>query len=202
MRFSTATASHRKNSEDRLSVIQLGDGWVIAVADGTGGISGGAQAAELFIAGVERFARDDRGIGDPAAWVDLLEAIDAEIDASPSGGETTGVALAVTSTGHLVGASCGDGRAWFMTRDTAHELTSNQRRAPRLGTGRAVVEPFSSHAYGTLVIGTDGLFDYVAIDAIRSSVAHGADAEALIALVRDRHRILPDDVAVVVAWLD
>jgi serine/threonine protein phosphatase PrpC len=84
------------------------------------------------------------------------------------------------------------------------ELTSGQSHRPRLGTGRASVQPFGAEARGVLVAATDGLFDYINLNEMTNAVrAESADAgDALIRLVLDRHKALPDDVAIVVGWLD
>jgi len=185
-------------------VLPVQAGWIVCIADGTGGISGGAAAAELFITGVRRAALQSRfDLADPATWATLVEALDDEIAAEPHAGETTGIALAITS-GLVVGASCGDSRAWLSTRTGWQDLTSRQSRRPRLGTGRASAQSFSAVACGTLVVGTDGLFDHVNAEHMTRAVVGGSDtaADALVRLVLDRHRSPPDDIAVVVGWLD
>jgi serine/threonine protein phosphatase PrpC len=203
MRFAAAAASFREKTEDRTLVLRVGDHCIIAVADGSGGMTGGGTAAEMFVAGIKR-ASDSRDIDfdDPSAWVALLKMLDEEIERLPLAGETTGIALAVTPRS-VVGASAGDSRAWLFA-ENSYELTRNQTRKPRFGTGRAEPRPFTGPARGTLVVGTDGLFDYAAVDDIRAMtrVASQHTADALVELPRARTRALPDDVAVVVAWLD
>jgi serine/threonine protein phosphatase PrpC len=185
-------------------VLPVPAGWIVCVADGTGGSSGGAEAADLFISGIQRASGSITfHMGEPAAWVALFEALDAEIARAPLAGETTGVALAVVS-GSVVGASCGNSRAYLSTQAGLRELTSGQSHRPRLGTGRASVQPFSAEAHGVLVAATDGLFDHVNPADVTNAVrAESADpGDALIRLVLDRHKALPDDVAIVVGWLD
>ena len=203
-RFATAADSFRVRSEDRVVVLRAGEADVVCVADGSGGMSGAANAAEMFVSGVKRNVDDGNvKLTDAAAWVSLLEALDAEIKRHPFAGETTGIALAVTATA-VVGASVGDSRAWLFA-DSAQELTEEQVRTPRLGTGHAVPKSFAAPAHGRLVVGTDGLFDHASIDDIsaivRTSQSYDA-ADALIGLLRARFRTLPDDVAVVIGWLD
>jgi serine/threonine protein phosphatase PrpC len=203
MRFAAATASFREKTEDRTLVLPVGEHWVVGIADGSGGMAGAAKAAEIFVAGLRRLV-DSRAVNldDPSVWVALLKTLDDEIELHPLAGETTAIALAVTPTS-VVGASAGDSRAWLFT-DRSYELTKDQARKPRLGTGRAVPKPFTAQARGTLVAGTDGLFDYAAIDDIRAIALAGAQdaADALVQLPRARSRALPDDVAVVIGWLD
>jgi serine/threonine protein phosphatase PrpC len=205
-RFATAAASSRGATEDRATVVPIDVGWLVCVADGVGGIAGGAKAADLFVAGVQRTAcRAGFDLTSPAAWIALLQDLDHEIAVDPMAGETTGIALAVTS-GLIVGASCGDSRALLSTSTGWQDLTSQQRRKPRLGTGQACALPFTAEAHGTLVVGTDGLFDYIKLDDISRTVLHASESEdaadGLIRLVLDRYRTPPDDIAIVVGCLD
>ncbi|MCC7000051.1 MAG: hypothetical protein IT370_35960 [Deltaproteobacteria bacterium] len=198
-RFETAAASPRESSEDRHLVMQVGDAWVIAVADGTGGISGGARAADLVIAGVRDSAtQPGLDVASASAWTGLLLELDRSISAEARAGETTGVVLAVTSD-LVIGASCGDSRAYLIDPAGAHELTRDQQRKPRLGSGRALPRPFAAGAAGTLLVASDGLFDYVSIAAIRDTVVRGGSglASALVELVVARCRQLPDDIVVI-----
>jgi serine/threonine protein phosphatase PrpC len=203
--FATAAVSYRERTEDRTLVFRVGDDWVICVADGTGGASGAALAAEMFVAGVRR-AVDERGleIRDPDAFVALLEDLDHEIKRHPTASETTGIALTVTPTS-IGGASVGDSRAWLFTAEDAIELTADQVRKPRLGSGAALPRSFATNAKGTLVVGTDGLFDNAPIADIAAVTRAGLPAvaaEALVNHLRGRFRTLPDDIAVVVGRLD
>jgi len=202
--FVTAAASFRVDSDDRAVAFPLGTDWVVCVADGTGGAAGAAAAAAMFVDSAQGTVRGGAfSLGEPAAWVRLLEDIDREIARHPAAGETTGIALAVTG-GAVVGASAGDSRAWVFGAG-ATELTGDQVRKPRLGTGRAQPRSFSAPASGTLVVGTDGLFDHAALADIAAiaQAPPSADAgNALIGLLRARYRQLPDDVAVVIGWLD
>jgi serine/threonine protein phosphatase PrpC len=201
--FATSAASYRENTQDRALVFDVGDASIVCVADGTGGVSGGAQAAELFIAGVRQAGEQhtfDLTCADN--WTALFTALDHEIERDVHAGETTGIAIAITPTA-LVGASAGDSQAWLAGRDGWHELTERQIRKARLGTGRAQAQSFSARPSGTLLLATDGLFDYVKFDDIANvlrAAPHDA-AEALVQLLRAHFQKLADDVAVVVANL-
>ncbi len=202
-RFTIATDSHRANTEDRAMVLPVEDGAILCIADGTGGLPGGARAAELFVERVRCAAlAPSFAQGDPDAWSALLESIDIHIAADRMAGETTGIAIAVIEN-RLVGASSGDSRAYLVAASGWRELTAGQCRKPRLGTGRARPKSFEAKARGVLVAGTDGLFDYAEFDDISRVVLSMPDEAvgALVRLVRDRHRRLPDDIAVVVGRL-
>ncbi|WP_394833168.1 protein phosphatase 2C domain-containing protein [Pendulispora rubella] len=203
IRFATAAASYRATSEDRFVVLRTPAGWIMCVADGVSGTPGGGKAADRFVECVRRVAlQRDSDASDPIAWAMHLGDIDSEIARDPMAGETTGIALGIVGD-RIAGASCGDSRAYLLSRHGPRELTSEQARKPRLGTGRARPCAFSVEARGVLVLGTDGLFDYADPNDMFEVVRVPSDngAEALVRLVRHRHRVLPDDVAVVVAWL-
>ena len=107
------------------------------------------------------------------------------------------------TAGLVVGASCGDSRAYLIDGAGKLELTRDQQRKPRLGSGRASPRGFVAARAGTLVVATDGLFDYVPIAAIRDTVARGGGslAGALVELVLARFQQPPDDIVVVAGRL-
>lgn len=198
-----ATASHRAHSQDRLLVANVGDAWILGLADGAGGVAGGAEAAELFIARVHQAAYQRAfDTTTPEAWSALLVQIDEEIRASPAAGETTGIAIAVRPT-ELVGASSGDSEAWRFAAEVRDQLTEGQARRPRLGSGRALPRGFRAASNGVLVLGSDGLFGHALHDDIaRIALADPRHAATgLVEHLTSRYRRLPDDVAVIVGAL-
>jgi serine/threonine protein phosphatase PrpC len=202
--IAVATASHRSHSEDRLLVLNTKDAWILGLADGAGGFSGGACAAEMFVAGVQSAcARPDLDLRSAEAWSKLLADLDHQIAQAPEAGETTGIAMIVT-TAALIGASCGDSEAWLFAADSHEELTGNQVRKPRLGSGRAEPRGFRATAHGILLMASDGLFRHAkADDVARTTLADPSRAPAaLVGLLKTQHRKLPDDVAIIVAHLD
>jgi serine/threonine protein phosphatase PrpC len=197
-----ALACPREPGEDRLDAFEPDGALVVVVADCAGGLAGGARAAELLVALVREAA------GAPGftplrteAWVEVLVRADLALEADPTAGETTAVVVAVAD-GLLLGASTGDSGAWVVQPGGGvDDLTARQHRKPRLGSGGAVPQPFSrSGLAGTLVVGTDGLFNYAGREKI-AAVALGEDldgaARALVQLVRLPGGGLQDDVGVV-----
>lgn len=82
------------------------------------------------------------------------------------------------------------------------DLTSEQQRKPLLGTGRATPVGFGPRKLsGRLVVGTDGLFNYVLPDIVIGSTLDVPLEDAASALV-DRARLptggLQDDIAIVI----
>jgi PPM family protein phosphatase len=163
----------------------------IALADGAGGTSRAAEAANAVVAAA--MTDDDDN--------DLLERVDAQLIAQ--GGQTTAVVLSLTRSS-VTGASVGDSQAWLVG-DAIVELTANQRRKPLVGDGCLPVA-FSHGPIGTatLVVGSDGLFGYaqrraIALLATQKNLQRAA--EQLIELVRLRTGDVPDDVTLVLARL-
>jgi serine/threonine protein phosphatase PrpC len=203
MNFVTATAadSFRPGTEDRVAIHSIRGGLVVALADGAGGIPGGGEAADRWLALVLGLIAEGRG--DPfasATWMRLLKQADAIIDADAACGETTAVVVGVSERG-LVGASSGDSTAWIVSETGVDDLTAAQKRKLRLGSGRAAPVAFERPNFGgTLIVGSDGLFSYARAPDI-ARVVLGTDlrqaASSLIQLVRTpRSGDLVDDVAV------
>jgi serine/threonine protein phosphatase PrpC len=198
----TARASCRGSSEDRLLVQELPIGLLVVVADGAGGMSGGARAAELFIEHARSRVESrtfDRSSGE--AWTDVLFDADRRIATDPAAGETTGIALLVTRAG-ISGASAGDSEAWLVGTGGHDVLTTDQRRK-RLGTGKAVPVAFRRASWlGTLLVATDGLLAYAQPEVLCEILAGGdlqAAAQRLLASVQLPSGGFPDDVSVALA---
>jgi serine/threonine protein phosphatase PrpC len=198
--YATRLASYRLAAEDRAVVIELPDRIVLVVADGAGGITHGAAAADAVVGLVREHAHE---LADVEDCIELLREADHVVKAT--GGETTAVLL-VIDEGGIYGASCGDSEAWVIREDgSIDDLTGGQHLKKRLGSGRAVPVGFEriGALRGTLVAGTDGVFRYAQPTAIAevvtSAVTPTDAAEALIELVRPGGSgELIDDVAVVV----
>ena len=130
----------------------------------------------------------------------LLHEIDNKLARSTAGGETTGVIL-IVNTARIFGASLGDSVAWFFATDSKDELTQGQLRKPLLGSGVASTHGFArSLLPGTLVVATDGLWKYTALERIEQCVRHAEAcnlAAELSELVRLRSGAFPDDAAIV-----
>ncbi len=182
--------------QDRVAVVQLGDVVVLAVADGSGGIRGGAEAAEGAIRLIADHAH--RGaVGDEEAWSALIARIDST--AADQSGQCALVIAAVID-GVIVGASAGDCGAWLI-HDGVEDLTEKQVPKPLVGSGSAVPVPFRKPlGSGTLLLASDGLLKYarpkdITNIALREDL--GAAAQELTELPRLRSVEVPDDVAVI-----
>lgn len=181
--------------------IREAEGLVIAaVADGAGGLSGGAAAADLLISAVAELQAPATMLV-PRMLEQLLVRADSRILRTRGAGETTAVVV-VASDGRVFGASVGDSEAWLIAGADVQVLTARQLRKPLLGSGAAVPTSFGPVPFrGRLVLGSDGLFKYSSRPALLERAAHsavGIAASDLAELVRLSSGALQDDVAVVV----
>lgn len=182
--------------QDRVELLQFEDRTVFLLADGAGGISGGAQAADFFIRAAREAASD---LANPEHCRQLLQSIDQNIAETNDCGETTGVIVVVRSD-DLFGAHVGDSAAWLFSSGSKQELTSGRARKPFLGTGGALPHLYLRQATeGILVVASDGLWKYTSLELIEQRAKTGRAenlASELAALVRLRSGAFPDDIAI------
>lgn len=202
VRHSIALKAGNPEFQDRAEIFDCGERTIVAVADGAGGISGAAEAAEMFM----RLVRDAAPrLQTPTDCQELLSRIDSEIARAADCGETTGIVLVVDQK-LIFGASVGDSAAWVFKEKQRDELTAGQQRKPCLGTGmtspRIFVRPRTP---GTLIAATDGLWKYTNVGAIhQQSLATPITnlGAKLLELVRLPSGTFSDDVAIVACSLN
>jgi serine/threonine protein phosphatase PrpC len=200
--FATSKQIHAGGSElqDRAEFFWCGANLVLVVADGAGGMSGGAEAAQFLVESVKkRIASTSMNMD---GLRELLTFLDREMAAIGAFGETTGVIVVLSDNG-IFGASVGDSGAFVFSNAGLENLTANQIRKPFLGSGRAIPIPFSREQLnGTLLVATDGLLKYTSLEKIAATILatdfDGA-ANKLIKLVRYQSGALPDDISVLLA---
>jgi serine/threonine protein phosphatase PrpC len=196
------TAAGNQQNQDRGLIFRNGPRLVLCVADGAGGRSGGAEAAEMAVAFIREHAAE---LTNYDACAEVLRKMDAAIAHDPAAGETT-CALAVVGSDGIFGASVGDSGIWLIPEAGNHlELTRAQQRKPFIGAGAAWPMPFTSlEAKGFLLLATDGLLKYTSAEQIvKTCREHPVEVAAnrLIELVRYASGALPDDVTVILASL-
>ncbi len=174
----------------------------MGIADGAGGVAGGADAADAVCRALEHCDDDS-----PMGWERWLAELDVALTTSSRGGLAAAVVLEVHDDSRIAGASVGDCEAWIVDGDDARVLTRSQHRKPLLGDGGAKPVGFAGTlAGGTLVVATDGLWKYLPREGFRGAAARRpveAAATALVEGVKLRNGALQDDVALVVAaWTD
>ncbi len=201
MHLTSHIIANGENAQDRLFVRRFADRVVMAVADGAGGRSGGAEAATLAIEVISQLASDLHSEED---CIDTLLKAHALIEKNDTAGETTAV-IAVIDGDEVFGASVGDSGAWIIGEDGIEDLSSEQNRKPFLGCGDIEPVGFScSELEGTLLIASDGLLRYAGRDRIASAVRKSAFetvCQELVRLVRYPSGALPDDVSIALCRL-
>ncbi|HWG44385.1 MAG TPA: hypothetical protein VN688_16525 [Gemmataceae bacterium] len=187
------TVAYRQRCEDRVKIIEFGDGVVIAVADGAGGTGDGGQAAETVIREIAGTASLEH---DSTSWCDILRQTDFRVGA----GESTCVVVAWSLKG-IVGASVGDSKAWLIDHDDLKDLTKHQFRKPLLGSGEAHPIGFEySSLQGLLLVSTDGFCNYIQRDTLLRSILwfdFAVLAHKLVEMVRLPSGELWDDIGIV-----
>lgn len=191
--------------QDYAAAIDLGHAVILVVADGAGGVAGSEHAAQLVVERIERHARSATDVIDPVPWVRLLAALDAAIASEGSLGESTAIVCAMDAHGNCGGVSVGDSSAWVVSPSGVLDLTARQKRKPLLGSGRAVVVPFFHRLATpwTVLVGTDGLFNYSPRTRILELVAATRSVEELAVELAEAVQLpsggFQDDIAVVIA---
>lgn len=197
-----AARSYRAKTEDRVAVHEIPEGLLVVLADGAGGIPGGALAAETLMRCVaDEVDADARALDAPGRLLELLVHLDLRVLRELGAGETTAI-LALVNEHGVQGASCGDSVAWMVGASGYDELTLHQKRGLRVGGGRVHPASFACEwEDGTLVVGSDGLFGYAPTQAICQAARESrldAAAAKLVATLGPNDRELYDDVAVAV----
>ena len=182
--------------EDRVEVIPLKDRTVVVVADGAGGIAGGAAAAEAVCKAVVEQCHSDILVD----WTRCLANVDRQMFLSS--GLAAAVIVELRDDGSVVGASVGDCEAWTFIDGMARNLTAQQVRKPLLGEGTALPIGFETHIKEcSLLVATDGLWKYLDRARIAKAAALRpleAASETLVAGVRMKSGALQDDVAIAI----
>lgn len=118
------------DNQDRYLAMAMGQGAVLAVADGMGGMAGGALAAQTAIDVVR--ARVDAAVVTPEALSGIImeagERIAARADADPAlEGMGTTLVVAVAAGGRAVWAHAGDSRLYHLGRGVLTQVTRDHR---------------------------------------------------------------------------
>jgi serine/threonine protein phosphatase PrpC len=188
-------------TQDRAETIETPSALVVVLADGAGGMGGGAEAADLLVQTAKEWVGAAEKPPDETDWCLWLAEMDSALERDRRAGETTGVCLSISASG-IAGASVGDSEAWLLDSTGTIRLTRRQRRKPLLGSGEAFPVPFTARdVSGDLLVASDGLFNYTSAEQIERAFSEPNPArvtDRLIELVRLRSGEFWDDVTVVV----
>jgi hypothetical protein len=154
--------------------------YLVALADGQGGQSGGARAAKIAVDAAIDAARNtstDRLLNRSAVWREILHRADDAVLADPDSGFTTLVSFIAGEGVAPIGASCGDSAALMIHDGATALLTDHQFKNPPVGSGEANFVPFhgSVGLPWSLLAMTDGVWKYAGWDAVTESASelHG-----------------------------
>lgn len=160
MRVATLVRAAGSSGHDRVRVLEYSESALIVLCDGTGGVAGGADAADLVSNFLARPGFQPPGSSTAAFLAEMLTTIDCSPFMPASAGLTTAV-VAWIAHGKVTGASVGDSEAWLVRRNDYVELTEMQYRGPLIGSRRCYPVAFGPiELDGTLIIGSDGLFKH------------------------------------------
>jgi serine/threonine protein phosphatase PrpC len=200
--FASAKQIHAggKELQDRAEIFWLGSNLILTVADGAGGRSGAAEAAEFVTRRVKQTLSSSNF--SPKGLCEFLKLVDQQMVAAGNVGETTCVIVVLSENG-IIGASVGDSGAWCISPSGVDNLTGNQSRKPFLGMGGATPFGFARDSLnGTLLVASDGLLKYTSAERITAVVLADdveKSAQNLVGLVRYASGALPDDISILLA---
>lgn len=162
------------------------------VADGAGGTGGGQFASQAVIDDF-RAAINSKDLESLADFEALLRDIDLKISRSQNWGESTAV-LGKVENGLVSGASIGDSQAWLFNAQSSFEITHLQYRKPLMGSGKAVPIEFGVFpVQGSLMVGSDGLFNHCHISEVETRLNFETCAEDILSgLPLKKHRLMDD----------
>lgn len=167
---------------------------VLALADGAGGVGGGANAALIVMEAAERLAQGlHLSAQESLAWADGKIAL--------AGGLSTGVIINLNGE-EMSGASCGDSEAWMLDGKTVVDLTAGQARKPLLGDGGKPRAFGAMKLTGRLFIASDGITKYARTSDIVKCALDGNPADAVLSvaeLARLPSGGYQDDVSIIIA---
>lgn len=188
-------------NQDRVEFFEDDKGAIVVVADGAGGLAGGDAAADMALRLVKEASLR---LLSPALCSKLVADLDLVLAADAAAGECT-VVIVVIRNDVVFGASVGDSEAWLVFDRNIADLTTGQYRKPLLGSGLATPVEFGPVPFvGTLVAGTDGLFNYVRraqiIEAVGCIESRATLAEILTGSAQLPGGGFSDDTTVAVCW--
>ncbi len=177
--------------------------WVACIADGQGGQSNGAQAAQTACTSYFEKAASlpCRELFQEKIQQDLLHHVDDCV--ALTGGFTTFIAM-VFDHRSLIGGSSGDSKVYATTgQGTIEEFTISQHKNPPVGSGGAVFETFARPLFPRLrlLMVTDGVWKYAGYEKIKNALE--ADSFSEVASVLRAATLtrcgttLPDDFSLI-----
>jgi serine/threonine protein phosphatase PrpC len=179
--------------------------WLCMLADGQGGRSGGAEAAQAACRTAMEVAlrQAPRALIKSTTWPAVLAQADQAVLAETAAGFTTLLGFGIRGAS-VAGASCGDSALLVVSRSKeACDLTKAQRKNPPVGSGEALFVPFSTAlvAPWTVLAMSDGVWKFVGWERLVQAVTE-PNPEPILETLQRAARLqsgrFPDDFTAVV----
>ncbi len=202
--ISSIVKQSRPQGQDAIFIEETDEYTICFICDGAGGISGGLEASKLLcqlVSGVKNLKELDSSDD----FELMLRNFDKELQDDPRSGESTGLILLIKDD-YVVGASVGDSQCWLIEESFHYEITGFQYRKPLLGSGSATPVGFGPiEITGSIVAGSDGLFDYVNMKEIKQIILDTSGKQSIHELVEQAElcdSTLQDDIAIIVGKIN
>jgi hypothetical protein len=204
----TAAGGHPRNEDAFLVQPHAADPscWLCALADGQGGRSGGARAAQLACWTVidQALRQAPHQLADGLTWSAILRQVDEVVRQDSQAGFTTLIGLAIVGN-ELAGASQGDSAAFVLAQgEPVRELTRAQHKNPPIGLGGVLPIPFGARLVSPWRVAamSDGVWKYSGWQPLLEAIAR-LSGEELLHRLQERVRLrgsgeFPDDFTIVV----
>lgn len=203
--IATLVEQAQLHGADRIKILEKEDYTALLLADGAGGMSGAQEAAEYIIQSLEKQYEGMSKVPHIDTLEPNLRNLDRALQREQYAGNTTCVLIFITEQ-EVYGVSVGDSRCWLYTDLFQLELTAHQYKQPVLGTGNAVPVAFGPfEKNGTLLIGSDGVFDYLKKSVIDSIIEGDSDLaekpKLILQATKETNSRLMDDISIVICQL-
>jgi len=177
--------------------------WLCCLADGQGGRSGGARAAQIATqtALAAALAQPPRSLLKPKICAGIVRAADDVVYADPQAGFTTLVMLVVRDQ-FVCGASCGDSAAVLLQSEESIVLTENQLQHPLVGSraARAMSFYLDLDPPWHICAVSDGVWKYAGWDRMIALMRRRGGRDLVDALraaaIKPGNSGLPDDFSI------
>ena len=190
------TGRARSEQQDNLRVIAgpAPNSWLLVVADGVGGLPGGAAASDTVVAAIEAAMEScTKSIADCAA-AGIVEGNAAIVARHAETGVTSGstVAIAAVENGAVQTLHAGDSRAYLMRDGTLRQLTQDHSVVGEaVRDGRLSAEEARVHPQRNAITRALGVADKVEIE--RSPVLPLLRGDALLVCSDGLHGLIDAD---------
>ena len=188
---------NQSSGQDRIEIVRSGDSATVVLADGSGGISGGGEAADYVVNELVKKEYPQQAV----VLMDELLRIDSELMQTPLLGEST-VILITLEENQFTGAAVGDSEIYQFSSGELINLAEHKEPKPALGSTGCFPATFQGDLQaGRVLICSDGLWKYSGIEKIKASLKEPnleVAADSLLECAKLPNGKLQDDVSLIV----